>query len=110
MPVSAKAAAALARHITGGLSFNSVDDVARLGPVGNHTTVPREEYDEFWYAAYEEVIESVDWNRVLIEATSVHLRTQRDDPLHICRDFCADEICPDCLRRALLARDRDFGP
>lgn len=109
MPVATKAAAALARHITGGLAFNSVEDVAYLGPLGNRTTVPREKYDEFWHGAYAALIESIDWNRVLIEATSTHLRAQRDDPLHA-EDAYDDALCPDCLRLALLARDRDFGP
>lgn len=107
MPVSAKAAAKLADEIAGGLSFNTIDDVAKLGPLKTRETVSIDEYQEQFHGLWERLVASVDWNRVMIEATSEHLRKRKEDPSHECWDF-NDEICPDCLAAALVARERVF--
>lgn len=105
MPVRAKAAATLANTLTGGLSFNNLEDTVKLGPLGERTTVSYDEYEATYDAAYVAVIDSIDWNRVLIGATQRHLALQEigehGEPFG---DF-GDELCPECVCEALLARE-----
>lgn len=63
---------------------------------------------EIWDAAenvadalYYRVVDLVDWNRVIIEATSLHL--QKIHP-----DLLDNNLCGTCIREALLATDRSF--
>lgn len=49
---------------------------------------------------YEDIIESIDWNRVLIEANGLHLRRGLDNPTH--STHSNSTTCGICLRDVLL--------
>lgn len=50
---------------------------------------------------YEDVIEAVDWNRVLIEAYGQHARIHEDEP---------NPICGQCIKTVLLKTEEDEFP
>lgn len=59
-------------------------------------------------AAYCDLIERIDWNRIMLEASARH-GSLVDADCHPERHRYAphsDEVCPDCIRAALLAEDR----
>jgi hypothetical protein len=62
-------------------------------------------------AAYCSIIDKIDWNRILLEASARH-HSLTDAGCHPqTRGYNAgrDEMCPDCVRQALLAEDRLIG-
>lgn len=68
-------------------------------------TIPEDDYHDLMDAAdkcYTEIIGKIDWSRAIIEAVSIHLES----------DCCYDpdfEICPSCLRKALMNTGRGYG-
>ncbi len=98
MPVRNKALEALVRKLTGGLSFNSIDDVAFVGPLKNRKTISMDEFYMTYDAAFVACVDSIDWNRVLLEATQRHLALKHENQFG---DY-GDEICPECINEAVL--------
>lgn len=99
MPVRNVATAALARHQTGGLSFNTIKDVAYLGPLKDRREIPMDDYYREFDDAFVAVVEAIDWNRVMLEATTRHLALKHQNEF----EEYGDEVCPECLCEALLA-------
>lgn len=52
---------------------------------------------------YEDIVESIDWNRILIEANGLHLRRGLDNPTHYVQS--GSTTCGVCLRDVLLRTD-----
>ena len=46
---------------------------------------------------YERVIESIDWNRILIQARGEHAKTHPN--------LTIDNVCGECIRSVLLRMD-----
>lgn len=102
MPERAKAVYAMANHLEGGISFNSIQEVAKLGPLGSRREIPMDEYYERFDGAFVAAVDGINWNRVLLEATNRHMILQAEDSAHMWPDY-GDEICPECLCEALLS-------
>lgn len=106
MPVRTKAVTALARALDGPLHFNTLEDVAvfsRTGPM------PLPDFYARYDRAYVQVIDDIDWNRVLLEATSRHLDLNHRDEGYdgfttVDNDgnLVTGVVCPECLTEALL--------
>lgn len=55
--------------------------------------------------AWEKVVNSIDWTRVLLTASGHHLDLQQQDSSH--KDhILLDEICAECVQWALLTKER----
>ena len=87
-----------------------------LGPsMESHGIAPRRGMDLFHSQdvalrlgapTWEGVVESVDWNRVLIEAEGLHQRTLRDDRTHSrIISGVPTETCGPCIKAVLLNRN-----
>ena len=60
-------------------------------------------------ASYVEVIESIDWCRILLEAEGLHeLKATRGGEWMPCGFYFNSQVCPKCLLERLLATDDDF--
>lgn len=58
--------------------------------------------------SWEQVIEAVDWSRVVIEAEGLHERRVEEDALHVrvvTADRTAPQTCGTCLQDVLLDRN-----
>jgi hypothetical protein len=76
--------------------FNSITDVARV----NGVTISQGDFDQIADLAdsvYERVIDSIDWKRVMLEASARH------SALHMTDETQMDDVCAECVREALLA-------
>lgn len=95
MPVRDKAVDRILREAGLRMAFNNADYTARV----NGETMTRDEFDKrFWDPAdriYERVVDTIDWNRVLLEASARHAALNHED-------WLIEDICPDCLCEALL--------
>lgn len=106
MPVRTKAVSTALRAILKPerLSFNNVSWTAQV----NDEVMTRDDFDaRFWDPADEafvEVVDSIDWGRVFIEAQSRHIALGHDDEDRYSFPRTED-ICPECLCEALLAGD-----
>jgi hypothetical protein len=106
MPVRAKAGRYITELFAGGQWFSH----------GECQTMPHADYEaarEAGDALFEAVVENIDWNRVLIEATSRHLSLVVKDCHPPVRgwnpngsDLEVEKPCAECIREALLAEDR----
>lgn len=107
MPVRDKAVAALASALDGpGPSFNSLDDTVKLGG----QEISRDAYHDRYTAAYIRMVDAIDWNRVLLEASARHMELEHRDEGFDGYTAVSDDgevivgvICPQCLNEALLA-------
>jgi hypothetical protein len=100
MPVRAKAEDRISLLLLGGVWFLH----------GVPQNVPEEDYEAVKALSREIYARANahDWNRVLLEATSIHLSRQRLDESH--KDSGLNEnVCGDCLRDAVLMYDRIYG-
>lgn len=73
---------------------------------GECQTMPHPEYERAAAAAdelLERLVHAVDWRRLAIEATGRHMAHDPDG-------WDRGELCGDCIRDALLARDPHTGP
>lgn len=103
MPERARAVCAMVDHLEGGVSFNAVDDVARLGPADDKRDIPMDEYYDRFDGAFVAAMDRVNWNRVLLEAQARHMTMKKKDPEHkTAFDEYGDDICPECLGEAIL--------
>lgn len=99
MPVREKAIDKALRTILAGqnMSFNNVHWTAQIGD----EVMTRDEFDERYWdpidRVYEAVVDSIDWNRVLLEATQRHISLKHSD-----EDYYGF-LCPECVGEALLA-------
>lgn len=59
-------------------------------------------------ASYVEVIESIDWCRILLEAEGLHELKKSGGGWMPCDFYFNSQVCPKCLRERLLATDEDF--
>lgn len=102
MPVRDKAIAALARALDGPVLFN-VDGTVKLGA---REMTPDEFYERYG-GAYIQMIDSIDWNRVLLEANSRHYALEHTDHVEVedGRGIGIAIVCPECVCEALLAPD-----
>jgi hypothetical protein len=70
-------------------------------------SMPDKEYrgvSELVEALYVRMVESTDWNRVILEASTRHLALDHDPPEDRgVRLFAVEGICGECLNEALLA-------
>ena|ERR1700691_636757 len=101
MPERAKAVTALACHLEGGVSFNSINETAILGSIdGQRRTVPIDDYYERYDGAFVKAMDQIDWARVLLEATRRHSTIVKDNPDHQMRfEDYGDELCGErCAR------------
>lgn len=103
MPERSKAVQALADHLEGGVSFNVLDDVARLGPADNKRDIPLDDYYRIYDGAFVEMIDSINWNRVMIEAWARHTALGHDTDEDEFSFPHTGHICPECLCEALLS-------
>jgi hypothetical protein len=109
MPVREKAIRALACALDGPhLSFN-VDGIVKLGAL----EMSRGEFYERYGGAYIEMIDSIDWKRVLLEASARHqalghLDDGSDDyNVFDSGKLSSGNVCAECVCETLLATD--FG-
>jgi hypothetical protein len=99
MPVRDKAIDRVLRTVLDGtpMSFNNLDWTAQVGD----EIMTRDEFNQrFWDPidrAYEAVVDSIDWNRVLLEATGRHIALKHPD-----EDYTG-MLCAECLCESLLA-------
>lgn len=110
MPVRAKAVDRIIRELTGGVSYNNVTHTARVGGVDGEV-MDRDEYDRRYVEPvdriFEIVVDSIDWNRVMLEASARH-GSLASNPEHDERNVghsYEDVICPECLCEALMASE-----
>jgi hypothetical protein len=106
MPVKIKAVETLVRAIYGGLGFNNLQEIAYIGPPERRRTITVQEFEETYTAAYEKMIRSMDWKRVLLEATSRHIELNHGETQKERRgvyDWGPDMPCAECIEAALLA-------
>lgn len=78
-------------------------------------SMPTDDYDRTRDAAevlYERIVDRIDWNRILIEASSRHFdlcragtHPERSGSKAVYWEDLENTICPDCLREAMLADD-----
>lgn len=105
MPERAAAVLAIANHLEGGVSFNSIDETAKLGSIeGIRRTIHLDEYYDRYDGAFVAAMDKIDWNRILLEASRRHLVLKEKRSSHSSKwhDY-GDEICPECLGEAVLA-------
>lgn len=108
MPVRNTGMAALARALHGGLSFNAIDDIARLGsPAEDRVTISVAEYEEQFGRLFEALVDAVDWSRVVLEATVRHIALEHSSAAGLDHDT----PCGECIAEALLCPDtwRDWS-
>lgn len=104
MPERRNAINNLALSLCGSALFDNLYFTVKFGKGNHEKTIERDDYDEIFGGAYDAMIKRVDWNRVLLEATSCHMARQDINPEHKMRfEDYSDEICPDCVMQALLA-------
>jgi len=97
MPVRARVGTALAEQVVGAQVWN--------GLYGECKTMPTDAYDETVAVAdvlYERIVDMIDWNRVLIEASSRHLNLVRDGNHRPLRYNIMEAVCGFCIQEALL--------
>lgn len=111
MPVREKACDTAFYALMGDTPFHFYNNPAGPTATINGVTMPREEFRERFSdpieRIYERVVDSIDWNRVMIEAWQRHMAVGHG------AEGEADEysfpftpqICPECLCEALLADD-----
>jgi hypothetical protein len=104
MPVRAKAEEFLSRKLIGGQWYIH----------GEVQSMPQPDYDavqEYVQEIFSHLVEHIDWNRVLIEASILHTTREGDDDNeeHNEKASPMDDICPQCLRDALLMYDRPIA-
>lgn len=95
MPVRKQAVQALAEALDGGVSFNSIEQTARVGGVGGET-MSMDAYEDRYDTVYVKLVDSIDWERVMLEATQRHLQLD-----HEISDYYG-MVCPECVGEALL--------
>lgn len=75
----------------------------------NGVEMPKEEFHEQYITplerVYERVVDSIDWNRVMIEAQARHLALGHDTEGDRHSFPFTEDICPKCLCEALLAEE-----
>lgn len=103
MPERAKAVCAMVNHLEGGVSFNSIDEIARLGPADDKRDIPIDEYYERYDGAFVAAIDRIDWNRVMIEAWARHTALGHDTDEDEFSFPHTGHMCPECLCEALLS-------
>lgn len=113
MPVRSKAVDRALRLAMGDRSYHFNNQ--KMTATVDGEVMAREEFDEkYWNPVeriYETVVDSIDWNRVMLEASARHgeLTDHPElDPEHDKRnvgDAYDDVLCPECLCEALLADD-----
>jgi hypothetical protein len=94
MPVRNKDVEVLAYVLDGpGPVFNSLNDTVTLGGQVMSYDAYKARYD----GAYVKTIDAIDWNRLMLEASSRHLDLEHE---------VTDEyglVCPECICEALLS-------
>jgi hypothetical protein len=89
--------------VAAAVSFRILEDTVKI----NGLVYPRGHYDALRERAdgvFETVVEGIDWNRVMLEASARHGALE-DNPDHDKQDVGKqydDVICPECIREALL--------
>jgi len=108
MPERTKAVGRLVSALHEGVSYNNLHFTMKVAGEDLDTD-ERDAFMDKHYAAYDEMIRGIDWNRVLCEALSCHLARQELDSAHetAFKDY-GDDICPDCVMQALLADSTFF--
>lgn len=111
MPVRSKAVATIFSLLMGDQPYHFNNLPGHATATVNGVVMPREEFDEKYMdpieRVFERVVDSIDWNRVMLEALSRHLALEKDpdhDPRGVGADW-DDLLCPECLCEALLADD-----
>jgi hypothetical protein len=110
MPVREKAVMRGLNHLTGGISFNVLDHVAKVGSIlGDRVEMSMDTFEDTFrepaHALFEHVVDGIDWNRVLIEAGVRHLTLHDKDDLGSFTDsFSGNVVCGQCINEALLSR------
>lgn len=98
MPVRAKAIGELASALHKSVVYNNVDLTVKVD--GHYR-----DRDRFWEKhekAYDQMVKSIDWNRVLLETSTLHMVRQEKDSAHRALDY-GDEVCGSCVMYAMLA-------
>lgn len=98
MPVRSKAIGELARSLHKTVVYNNVDMTVEV----DGRDRDRKRFWEKHSKAYDRVVHSIDWNRVLIEASILHMVRQEKDSAHQAFDY-GDEVCGSCVMYAMLA-------
>jgi len=100
VPVRDKAVTKLAGLLAdGGVVFHSLDDEVSLRAGESAVRISRDVFESDYGRLWEELISSVDWSRVLLEAVGRHLALGHEGLDE------ADFVCGECLEQALLARE-----
>lgn len=99
MPVRDKAVARALKSLGLRVWYNNMLLTANVDGIGE---MPRDQFDrDIWEPvdrAYEAVVDSIDWNRVFLEACARHIELKHEDENY-------GMICEECLNEALLAKD-----
>jgi hypothetical protein len=98
VPVRDKAVALVVADVHGVKSFRNLPEGWLV--ITETGEVPREVYDEWAREVdrhYVTVVDSIDWNRVLLEASARHIALSHEDKW----DY--GMVCPECVCEALLA-------
>lgn len=102
MPVRRTIVTWLGEKFMGGQSHNGLTQTCTS--IGDAYYLVRDAAD----AAYCDLVERIDWNRILLEASARHgaLEDANCHPVSRAYNPAGDRLCPDCVRAALLAEDR----
>lgn len=109
MPVRDKAVDTALRTVLDGTTMWFRNQPGNEQATVGSETMPRDEFNRrFWDPidkAYERVVDSIDWNRVMLEASARHMALE-NHPEHDKRavgDTYENVICPECVCEALMA-------
>lgn len=102
MPVRSRAVEILARTLADGEGpvFNTLDDTVRLGG----ETITHDAYERRYDAAYVAMVDDINWNRVLIEASARHMELEHADEGY--DGYVAGvvgTVCPECVNEVMLS-------
>lgn len=107
MPVRDKAVSTILHVLMGDTPyhFNNVHMTATV----NGKKMSRDKFDEIYMdpieRIYERVVDSIDWNRVMLEASARHIALGHDEGEDRDSFPHTEDICPKCLCEALLTDD-----
>lgn len=118
MPPRRSAITKITEHLLGGqVMWNGCNGTVMEQPLRPHSFVARnaqralidnnvwDDTEDLATELWEKLVTSIDWTRVLLTASGIHLQRQEEDPSH--KDHVLlDEICAECVQWALLTKER----
>lgn len=110
MPVRDKAVDTALHGLLEGVPYHFINNPMNPIAVVDGIEMSRDEFDKRFMNTiekiYERVVDSIDWNRAMIEAEQRHITLEGKDGHERCEKFAEDHrygFGPQCLCEALLA-------